>query len=833
MTQKYDPSIKADVTSPRPAGPPRAEMHRGAMLVYAQWIKRYFWLVLIAAALLSFAAFERASHLKIATNLEALMPDGVASVENLHDVLEKTGSFASAMVVITSPDPDAALRFAGAMQRHVMENFEWVGAANYYEDLAILEQHKLLYMDTDELTELRDWARERTAYERQQRLSELAGSQVNIRLRSEPQYSATTAPPDLSQIIDNYEQRQGPITRQQERRFFQSDDGEVTIMVVWPRRADTGLGMSRRMVTDLQTAAVSIDPSNFHPDMQVGVGGRIYNRVVQFDAIMNDVKSSALWSFSLIALLLALYYRSVMHVIYLFIPLVLGILWTMGLAQMVIGGLNLITIFLVLILFGLGIDFGIHNLARYRECRRAGQNVENALFTIFRHTGAASLVAGITTAAGFFSLMLTDFRAFSEFGFIAGSGIVLTFLSMYVVLPALLVTVEKLGLYQAGGNAAQSSTQTYGPFPGARGVVIGTVVILVASIFWAPGISFENDFGKLQAQRSDAHLDIGRNIGRVFPDGTDRAVLIVKTQEEVRAILDYFDAYIAADTETPTIRKVASVYSVLPDPDAQVERLAIIHEIGDLVGDEPIKIEDERLGDGNWQQYLDIEGLTPADLPDGLRRVYTGLEGTDGYLIYIFNSVSMNIAELARAFSDDIREIKVGDKTYYPATEALIFVDMLNLMKGDALKAILFVSGLTFLVTLIFLRSIKDTLMVLSPTIVGMTMLLALMAIFDIKLSIMNMVILPTIIGISVDNGIHIFHRHREENGNVMKTMKTTGAAAGITTLTTMLGFAGMLSASMGGLQSLGLLAVTGFATCLLASWTILPALLQLTDKKA
>ena len=51
----------------------------------------------------------------------------------------------------------------------------------------------------------------------------------------------------------------------------------------------------------------------------------------------------------------------------------------------------------------------------------------------------------MTTALGFFSLTLTEFRAFTEFGLIAGMGILLTFISMYAVFPALVTVFERLG----------------------------------------------------------------------------------------------------------------------------------------------------------------------------------------------------------------------------------------------------------------------------------------------------------------------------------------------------------------------------------------------------
>ncbi|MEE8294673.1 MAG: MMPL family transporter, partial [Sphingomonadales bacterium] len=410
-------------------------------------------------------------------------------------------------------------------------------------------------------------------------------------------------------------------------------------------------------------------------------------------------------------------------------------------------------------------------------------------------------------------------------------GIILTFISTYTMLPALLALFEKFGIYSTG-RVFKNPFKKFGEkFPYPTATLGGMAVLLLIAGFFTINVQFENDFGKLQAERSEQHQALGKKISKVFPDGTDRAVLIVDNLIEVRAITDYINDYIAKDTETPTIRKIDSIYSYMPEEEEQLDRLEIIKEIKDSLGGVDVSLEEEGLGEGNLQRYLDIGQVEPDDLPEGLKRVYQGLPETEGFLMYIFNSVSMYKADLARQFADDIREIEVDGKKYYPATEALIFVDMLSLMKDEAVIAISAVIIVTFLMLFLFFRNIRNALIVLSPTLAGLLILSGLMGLFDVRLSIFNMVILPTIIGIGVDNGIHIYHRYREEEGSVMKVLFTTGSAAAITTITTALGFSGMLSANMGGLRSLGILATLGLAACLFTSWTLLPAFLQKLKK--
>ncbi|MHA1543868.1 MAG: MMPL family transporter, partial [Alphaproteobacteria bacterium] len=368
----------------------------------AQFYMRYPLAILLVAFALAFLSYTRITSLSINTNIQALMPENVPSIENLEKVLEKTGSFSSAMVVISSPDPDAAVRFAEAMRRKVLREMDWVSSADYAEDFSLFEEHKLLYLEREDLLTLKDWAEEQVAQKRDEILEELTGLPVNIKLRTQPG-PKFLSDEQIDDIRSRIEDPDSPVLSRGSQRVFQSDDEEITLLVVWPKNSAMSLNLSAQIIEELDLAAQELNPAAFHPDMQVEVGGRIYNKVVQFDAIINDVKSSGLISLTLIILLLTIYFRSLRSIIFLVVPLATGILWTLGLTQMIIGGLNLITIFLVLILFGLGIDFGIHSLSRYREARIEGKGVEDALFIILSRTGAASLMAGLTTAIAFFA----------------------------------------------------------------------------------------------------------------------------------------------------------------------------------------------------------------------------------------------------------------------------------------------------------------------------------------------------------------------------------------------------------------------------------------------
>ena len=305
-----------------------------------------------------------------------------------------------------------------------------------------------------------------------------------------------------------------------------------------------------------------------------------------------------------------------------------------------------------------------------------------------------------------------------------------------------------------------------------------------------------------------------------------RAIITVETQGEVIEIDKYFRRKIATDTDTPTIKKISSLLDFVPSQASQAKRLQVIRRLEkraeNLRGLDPEKY---KAGIG----YLSIDDLNIADLPQALRRTYLGAGDTPGYLMYVENAVDLDDNHLAQQYYNDVASFTVDGQTYYSASEGFIFVEMLALMKSDALKAVLLVTLTTILLVFLFIRSLKGTMIVLAPPLFGIFITVGIMGAFGPSLSIMNMVILPSLVGISVDNSIHIFHRFKSAGAqaDISQIMNTTGRAAILTTLTTLIGFGGMITASMGGLRSMGVLAIIGFLTCLAMTWILLPVLLQ------
>ncbi len=794
---------------------------------WADFVLRRAGFVFLMGMMVVLASLFTLKNLTLSTNINALMPEGARSVQTLENALEMIGNYASVQVVIEADNPERVIEAAAELSP-VFDTMNWVESAQYYEDVEVLVKHELLFLSENELLDLEQDAYKSFAVFFAKEMAGAFQTDVTFTLGDPGVTGSSTEELDPKRVEQFEEMFSAPPS---ERRFFTSDEGNTIILVAAPKPGLEDLSDAKIMVQESEAAARAYMANN--PDVSIGVTGRIAGQVGQFDALIGDLKVGLGSAFILIGIILLFAFRTPMAVPLIIIPLVISLIATLAVTTLVIGQLNLITAFLTLILFGLGIDFGVHNFARYTEERRAGLDLRDTIRIVIERTGRASFMAAITTGASFFALMLTQFRAFSEFGFIAGVGMLLAFLSMYTIFPALVVLTERMGWSPEKKDReprARNKGRSLFAIRHPRIVVAIAIAICGVAVYAAPKIQFETNTKNLEATLPE-RFETAKLAARKVLGNPSWAVMVTENYEDLIAIDNHFTQKREDAGDASTILRVRSLLSFVPPPDVQQKRLDVIRRLKEqadrLGGIDPEKYE-------TGKKYLDIETMSIAALPPILKKTYIGTARNPGYLYYIDPNVRMSDSTEAERFYADAGQVTLGDKTFFSASESFVLVEMLGLMQSDALKAVLLVTLTTIFIVWLFFRNAVASMVVLIPPLCGVLLTLGFMGLFGPRLSIMNMVILPSLVGISVDNGIHIVHRFlgHGPKGDLGYIMLTTGRAALLTTITTLIGFGGMITASIGGLQSLATLAVIGFSLCLIMTWYLLPAILTLLSGK-
>ncbi|MDA0284155.1 MAG: MMPL family transporter, partial [Planctomycetota bacterium] len=122
-------------------------------------------------------------------------------------------------------------------------------------------------------------------------------------------------------------------------------------------------------------------------------------------------------------------------------------------------------------------------------------------------------------------------------------------------------------------------------------------------------------------------------------------------------------------------------------------------------------------------------------------------------------------------------------------------------------------------------RSVAFTLLALLPPVLGGLLSYGMLALFGISFNPANLILLPLILGIGVDDGVHVLHDFRTQSGDYRLSASTMNAIV-LTSLTSMIGFGSMMIAAHRGLYSVGLVLVIGVGSCLFVSLVPLPAIL-------
>ena len=173
-------------------------------------------------------------------------------------------------------------------------------------------------------------------------------------------------------------------------------------------------------------------------------------------------------------------------------------------------------------------------------------------------------------------------------------------------------------------------------------------------------------------------------------------------------------------------------------------------------------------------------------------------------------------------------------RTTLPSLVIAICVGVSTVMKEGQLNwAVTLGAFVTLVATMALVidwRSVAFTALTLMPPVVGGVLMYGVLALLDVDLNPANLIVLPLILGIGVDDGVHVVHDFRTRKGHYQMAASTMNSVI-LTSATSMIGFGSMMIAAHRGLYSLGLVLVIGVGSCLFVSLVPLPALLTVFDR--
>ncbi len=791
------------------------------------------WPIVIAATLVFFAALPAAVRLygDLRTDLRELLPQGAPAAVALQELEKRIGGFSHLNLVVRTDDLKAGERFVDALGARLKELPPSLVAQVHWRvdaEKQFLSEHGALYADLKDLVAARDALQQKVA----------KANPLMVDLSDEAEESPA---PNLDEVAGRIKSAYARLDRYPDG-YLAGENGHTLIVQVSPPGAAVSLDDDQRIFAAVDGAVKSLHPRSFHPSIRVGYGGEIRGVIEAQEALVRDLAISSALTLSAVALALFLYYRTVRSVPLLVLPLFTGVAVTFALSRLAIHYLNPNTAFLGSIIVGNGINAGIILLARYIEERRHGAAIERALPLSLRATWVATFAAAAAAAASYGSLGVVSFRGFNQFAFMGFFGMTLCWITTYALMPALIALQDRYWPFRdlSGPKRGRVVGWLAGPFaqlltkrplvPVAITLAIAGASIYAACLFAQDPIQY--DFTKLGSRSSESRGQgyWDKHVDAVLQSYQTPTVVLTQSPAQAQAVAAALDKARIDEGQNTTVESVVTLQQFLPsDQPIKLELLRQIFSILDRRPEAQIPPEIRRL-----RQQTKLEPVTLADVPERLTRAFVEKDGQRGRIVLVFPTLATD-ASNGRAqiqHARTVREIATRvDKDAMIAGQIVLTTDIVHAITDDGRFTALLSFLAVALLTIVVMRSLRDGAWVIASLSLGVLWGAGAMSALSLKLNFVNFAVLPITFGIGVDYAVNLYQRYRQ-TCSVEEALASSGGAVALCSVTTIIGYATLVTADNQAIQSFGLTAVIGEITCLTAALFALPAVLSLRDRR-
>jgi len=834
------------------------------------------WSLLITLILTIFALWK-AKDLQIEMDVADLLPDDLEVVKISQAAYNDMGSFDFMLAVVEVPDSAdrELLKTAAEELAHALDDGVFINNVTYRIDPATLE------LDTKEgkaraisLLTTEDW----DVLTEKLSPDEIEKSVVRLRsllnaIPSSRYESVLQDPLNFSSVIaERTEIKSGPLKVNLLDNYFISEDGNMLLMIAWPTQPSTDLGFARIFKDFLEETKEGIYVRNpefrgtgEEPRVNISYYGPHYEAITDSELLSNDFYVTSFYSFAAVVLLFVIAFRRPEALLFVSVPLVIGVTWTLGFSSLLVGRLTQVTIAFAAILIGLGIDFSVHLYNRYIEEQREGQSGKDSLRAAVAETGPGIIIGAATTAIAFFGLMMTRFEGFRELGLIAGVGIISCLVAVLLVLPPML---SIMGSFRKIGEFTQRPMVEFGlnrfyhtatAYP--RMTVILILMVAVYLGYYAQNIGFEDDFTKLQ-QPTEEYTKLKSRISEHFEVPANQLLVIVRG-DTLQEALERNDQLFNRIQDLESIYPVIAVDSMryfIPSFNSQEISLRNMStfDVSQVETTIDRVAEENNLSPAIFDSFLEqlrefktasIEVLETENYPVDMEKLDRNDEGEEGARSKISQRYAYKTDTEWRIFTQiyppateewqgqvpevylDTLKLELEDKVDVTGT-SIIQSQLRRIIVKDLALAVLVILLLITVLLVIWFQNFLRALFAIMPVFIGILSTLGIMSVIGMELHYLNIIALPMIVGIGVDSGIHLIQRYYEnDERDLRSTVVGTGRAVVITSLTTMIGFGSLALANYQAIRDLGIVSIIGVGTTLIASLVLVPCLLNLTKK--
>ena len=800
------------------------------------------------AAVLAAAAVTR---IPVTTDLLDVMPDQAPAIVAFTDFLRDFGILGGLVIVVEteSDSPDALLAVVQTIgdQLSASPLVESVDYNLLRSGFRLVAEHFPVYLDAGGIARLA----ERLTPE---------GVRSQIRKNKDVLLSPLASPFDAEGVrrdpLNIRELVQDALTSRLPTQGLDLSTGyyldrthRLALLMVRPRGSTRDMSFVRtlhREVSWIATQAVALEGNP--KEMRIGLAGGYARGAEAVSVIWQDMVVSFATSLLLIVLLLYFAFRPSMVVLCVFVvTLFAALAWTLLVAYVLYGTLNIVTSIVAAMLIGLFVDYMIQVYRRFEECHRLEASPLRALERTLVGTGKAVCSSALTTAVSFFSVVVTSFRGMHQLGVVAGFGILFCLLATLVLMAALLswLVQARPTLLPAGRSVDLGAHWAAGLVERNRRALLTCFAVLLAlGIAGAAQVRFDATVDSLGLRESAVQAEeekIQRMVGR----HGEPLFLVARASSEEQLSL-YFDALERQGERWRASGGVGSFSSagmLLPPPYRQREVLARLSaeglagrftgpDLASLIGTETSRqglVADTSLGayaEGIARALAsrEVVGLRELSRAQDVRGSYYFNPDRRGIAAHLTSPGPNWDRATLSTLEADVRRLGVDFRLVGPA----IFLDEIRAtILWEAGIAVLLSFAANLLIVRLHFWSWRRVWLVMIPVTVGTILTVGTMGIVGLRFNFFNVAGIALIFGFGVDYGIYLVQAHLEEGSRVgSNAVRSVGGSIVLCAVTTLVSCGSLIITHYRGLASIGAVLCLGAMFCLASTILLLPALL-------
>ena len=551
--------------------------------------------------------------------------------------------------------------------------------------------------------------------------------------------------------------------------------------------------------------------------------------------MLHDIKLFSVVAIALIALLLAVVFRTWAGVIWPLMTVILTLACTLGLMAMFRVPLKLPTQILPSFILAVGVGDSVHILAIYYRKLQQGMGRHDAIAGALGHSGLAVVLTSLTTAGGLLSFARTEIAPIADLGMFSAAGVVLALLFSLFWMPAMLAIFPSGTRKHASANRTRLDgfLSAVGDFAVGRPKAILTATAVVALVSAAGITQLHFSHHTLSWFPEDSDIAVSTKTIDKNMRGSLTMEVVINTGEEngfynpqrlnaLSALANKIEPYASHNVFVGQTQSVADILKEINqalhenNPDYYT-----IPQEHDLVAQEFLLFENSGSDD--------LENVVDTDFSKA--RFTIKVPSVDMVFYHQF------VTDISQWFYKAFPQ----DKVTVTGLLKLLFSTFYAVMHTMAESYIIAIAVITILM-IFMIGNVRLGLISMIPNIAPIVVCLGVMGALDLTLNAFTILIGSVALGLAVDDTIHFMHNFRRYYSQfhdvrqaVHETLQTTGRAMLFTTVALTSGFIVFLLASMKNLMTYGALAALTISLALVADFLVVPALLALVfrDKRA